>query len=210
MVSGKPWPPPSKPLENRLTLDSFGEQAGKDNRAKDCSNPDKEPSEGQGQPSEGQWNPDPGEPSEGQGQPSEGQSSEPVKLHLGQGSPSPSSVRPPYQSGNQALAQTLDSLDQALNAESIRSVKTAPSRGNLDSPFRNSSGSPAGAGRRTTREGPPGQDRQAKSSPANKSPAQALRQPKPRPWPKQLKPWLRQPWLRQVPWLNPECKARMQ
>ena len=132
--------------EQAEALASLGEQSGQGEGQPSEGQPSEgqpgegQPSEGQpgegqpgeGQPSEGQ--PGEGQPSEGQpgeGQPSEGQPGE-GQPGEGQGSPSPSSGEAPLTSPEtaQALAQTLDSLDQALNPSANPfSQESAPSEG---------------------------------------------------------------------------------
>ncbi|MBT3636055.1 MAG: hypothetical protein HN531_03880 [Opitutae bacterium] len=142
-----------------------------------------EPSEGQGegQPSEGQSESGQGEPSEGQGQPGEGQPSQPGESPpSGQGSPSPSSGEAPLTNPEtaQALAQTLDSLDQALNAESNPFGQEAvPSEGGTpsDSPLSEAaqSAQQGQPGEGQPGEGPPGQGQPGQGQPSQQESGQS-------------------------------------
>ena len=134
-----------------------------------------EPSEGQGegQPSEGQPSESgQSEPSEGQGegQPSEGQPSQSGETPpSGQGSPSPSSGEAPLTNPEtaQALAQTLDSLDQALNAESNPfGQEAAPSDGGV--PF----DAPLSEAAQSAQQGQPGEGQPGEGPPGQGPPSQ--------------------------------------
>ena len=159
-----------------------------------------EPSEGQGeaqgQPSEGQSEPGQGEPSEGQGegqgQPSEGQPSESQSGEgQGQGEPSQSGESPPPGQGSpspssseaaltnpetaEALAQTLDSLDQALNpAANPFGQESVPSEGGIpsDTPL-SEAAQAAQLGQGQPSEGQPGEGPLGQGQPSQGQPSES-------------------------------------
>ena len=193
--SGEGQPGEGQPEEGQPGEGQPGEGQPEEGQPGEGQPGEGQPGEGQpgeGQPGEGQ----PGEGQPGEGQPGEGQPGEgqPGEGQPGEGSPSPSSGEAPLTSPEtaQALAQTLDSLDQALNPstnpfgqESAPSEGGQPSDSSLAQAAQSaqqgqpSEGQPGEGppGEGPPGEGPPGQGQPSQGQPSTSAEAaQALAQ----------------------------------